>query len=129
MSGSDGPGGEPALRVDTDIDVSVAGHPVEVASTGDRVFVDVSSLTAARAAAAGADRTRLGALARALSAVGVTVEFRVAGRPVAVLGDAARPGVLAELLGVAPAEIRASGALSVFWQEVMALTGGRIGSW
>lgn len=129
VSGSDGPTGGPALRIDTDLSVTVAGHPVSVASTGDRVFVDTPSLTAARTVAAGANRARLRELSRALSVVGVTAEFRVAGRSVLVLGDAAQPGVLAERLGVAPAEVRASSALAVFWREVLALVRGPGASW
>ncbi|ESP87951.1 hypothetical protein [Candidatus Halobonum tyrrellensis] len=103
-------GARAPLRVETDLDVSVDGTPVEVASTGDRLFVEVPTVVAgvrlARTGLAGVD-DRLDAL---LETTALTVEVRVRGTTVAVLGADARPGALSRRLGVAPVEARVGGA-------------------
>jgi hypothetical protein len=109
------------LAVHTDLDVTVAGRPVGVASTGDRLFLDFPSLRTARAAARAGGAERLREAASALAAADLTAEVRVRDRSVLVLGADARPGLLSREAGIAPAEFRLGGALGALGREVAAL--------
>lgn len=100
------------LAVYTDLDVTLDGQPVQVASTGDRLFVEFPSVrTALTALRAGipTDDDRVDAL---LHTTALTIEVRVHEATVVVLGAAARPGVLSRAASVAPAELRLGGALA-----------------
>jgi len=97
------------LRLDTDLTVSVDGATADVRSTGDRLFVEFDSLSDARLMADARPAGLVDRLPTALGAAELTVEARVRGRTVAVSGSGAAPGVVSELLGIAPAEIRLGG--------------------
>jgi hypothetical protein len=94
-----------------DLTLTVGDLRLPVASTGERLFVEVPTVRAALRLArlASADAERPAAL---LTATGLTAELRVRGRTVAVLGGDARPGPLSRTLGVAPAVVRAGGCLT-----------------
>lgn len=109
------------LVVETDLDVSVAGRPVDVESTGDRLLVGFPTLETARIAARAGGPSRIRAAANTLAATGLTAELRVRDRPVLVVGDAASPGVLSRRFDIAPAEFRLGGALGVLGRELGAL--------
>jgi hypothetical protein len=118
---SESSGAQTPLAVDVDLDVAVDGWPVSVRSATERVFVDLPTLRAAAAAFGSAPRGRLPRLDAALRAADLTVEVRVRGYPVGVLGADARSGVLARQAGVAPAEIRVGGALAAVGRTAVAV--------
>lgn len=97
------------LRVDADLTVAVDGAEADVRSTGDRLFVEFRSLSDARAVAEARPEAVVDRLPGALRAVALTVEVRIRGRTVLVSGRGASPGVLSELLDVAPDEVRLAG--------------------
>lgn len=99
-----------SLHVDADLTVSVGDAEAEVRSTGDRLFVEFDSLSAARAMADARPEDVVDRLPMALRAVDLTVEARVRGRTVLVSGQDAAPGALSEIIGIAPDEIRLAGA-------------------
>jgi hypothetical protein len=108
--------------VSTDLTVTVDGAAVEVRSTGDRLFVEVPSLSTARTLLqSGPDD--VGPLSTVLSVTDLTTEVRVREATVAVVGTDARPGVLSAELGVAPAEFRLGGALAAAGREALATLG------
>jgi hypothetical protein len=109
------------LTVETDIDVSVAGRPVDVDSTGDRLLVAFPTLETARIAARAGGSSRIRAAADTLATADLTVEIRVRDRTVLVVGAAARPGFLSRQLDLTPAEFRLGGALGVLGRELGAL--------
>ncbi|SEV89168.1 hypothetical protein [Halobacterium jilantaiense] len=109
------------LAVETDLDVTVAGRPVDVESTGDRVFVEFPTLETARIAARSGGVDRIRAAAATLDAAGLTAELRVRDRTVLVVGAGARSGVLSRRLDLAPAEFRLGGALGALGRELAAL--------
>lgn len=94
-----------------DLTLTVDGVALDVRSTGDRVFVEAESVRDAIRVARGLPDGDATGPAALLTATDLTTEFRVRGRTVAVLGAAARPGLLSKRLGVAPAEIRLAGAV------------------
>jgi hypothetical protein len=107
------------LSVYTDLDVTLDGRPVQVASTGDRLFVELPSVRAAvRAFRSGApvDDPRISALLRTSN---LTVEVRVRGATVLVLGADAHPGALSDRIGVAPAEVRLGGIVAALGREAI----------
>jgi hypothetical protein len=90
----------PGLDVTAELSVSVDGTAVDVESYTDRLLVDVDSVCAiARLAAATGGRSRIRRTSRLLAAADLTAELRVAGRPIALLGADAVPGVLGRRLG------------------------------
>jgi len=99
----------PLTVTTTDLTLSVDGVDLEVRSTGDRLFVEASTvrdaLRVARSLPRGGDARGPSAL---LTATDLTTEIRVRGRTVAVVGADARPGLISRKLGVAPAEVRLS---------------------
>ena len=109
-----------------DLTLAVGGVEFDVRSTGERVFVEADSvrdaIRLARTLPADGDATGLAAL---LTLTDLTTEFRVRGRTVIVLGAAARPGLLSERLGVAPAEVRLAGVVGAAGGGISAV-GGRI---
>ena len=102
----------PLAITTTDLALTVDGVPLDVRSTGDRLFIEASTvrdaIRVARNLPAAANAEGPAAL---LVATDLTAEFRVRGRTVAVVGADARPGVLSRELGVAPAELRLAGLL------------------
>lgn len=114
--------GEPRLPicVTTDLDVTLDGQPVQVASTGDRLFVDLPSVRAARQALRAGHPARDPRLDSVLHATALTVEVRVRGTTVAVLGAAARPGAISRGVGVAPAELRLGGVVAAVGRGALA---------
>lgn len=120
---ADGEGTPPApLSVETDLTLTVEGREASVRSTGDRLFVEFGSLADALGALGASDATdpRLARIDRVLETTDLTVEVRVRDRTVAVLGAAARPGVVSRRLGVAPVELRLGGALGAVGRELSA---------
>lgn len=115
------------LSVETDLDVSLDGQPIQVTSTGERLFVELPSVLAGiRALRSGAPvyDPRLGGLLRTSD---LTVEVRVRGATVLVVGADASPGALSERVGAAPAEVRLGGVLAALGREAVvdARTGRR----
>jgi hypothetical protein len=96
------------LSVETNLTLSVDGTPVELRSTGDRLFVDVPTLATAvkllRTQSVVRER-----LTETLRVSDLTVEIRVRGATVAVAGARARPGVLSREFGTDPVELRLGG--------------------
>lgn len=112
--------GTPPLRVETDLAVSLDGTPIDVRSTGDRLFVEFPTLVSAVRGLRGLparDRTRLH---EALTRADVGLEVRVRHRTLAALGADARPGILMRTLGVGPIELRLGSLLSAVRAEFSA---------
>jgi hypothetical protein len=108
------------LSVATDLTLTIDGTDARVTSTGERVFVEFASVADAVRAfrASGASEARTNRLATLLRTTDLTVEVRVHGRTVAVVGTDARPGVVSQRLGVAPAEVRLGGGLGAVGREL-----------
>ncbi len=104
-----------------DLTLVVDDVELDVRSTGDRVFLEASTvreaIQAARSLPEGSDAT---GPTRLLLATDLTAEVRVRGRTVAVLGAAARPGPLARWLGIFPAEVRLGGVVGAGWSGLSA---------
>lgn len=119
MNGTDLPA--PLSITTDDLTLTVDGVRMDVRSTGDRVFVEVPSVRGAvrvvRNLPVEADAT---GPTRFLVGADLTTEFRVRGRTVAVLGATARPGPIARVLGVSPAEIRLAGLVGAGWSGLSA---------
>lgn len=116
-------GGPPPLSVATDLSLRINGADAAVESTGERLLVDFGSTADAFRASRHQPnwaRNRLGAV---LTETDLTVEIRVRGRPVAVLGVDARPGVLSRQIGVHPAEVRLGGLLGGLGGDLSAALG------
>jgi hypothetical protein len=104
-----------------DLTVAIDGAEFDVRSTGDRLFVEVPTVRAAvRLARSLASETDTTGPTRLLVATDLSVEVRVRGRTVAVLGATARPGPVARWLAVAPAEPRVAGVLGAGWDGLSA---------
>jgi hypothetical protein len=105
--------------VAADLRLSVNGAEATVRSTGERLFVEFPSLSAALRALRGLP-DRENELAALLRTTDLTVEVRVRDRTVAVVGAEARPGVLSRRLGVDPVEARVGGVLGAVGREIAA---------
>jgi len=104
-----------------DLTVAIDGAEFDVRSTGDRLFVEVPTVRAAvRLARSLASETDTTGPTRLLVATDLSVEVRVRGRTVAVLGATARPGPVARWLAVTPAEPRVAGVLGAGWDGLSA---------
>ncbi|SFR69389.1 hypothetical protein SAMN04487947_3609 [Halogeometricum rufum] len=114
------------LTVQTDLTLSVDGRPVDVSSTGERLFVEFPSLSAAVRAFARSPPTARRRLHELLTTTDLTVELRVRDRTVALVGAEARPGGLSKRAGVAPVELRVGGVFGAVGQELSA-AGRRLG--
>jgi hypothetical protein len=108
------------LSVESDLSVAINGGQAEVESTGRRLLVRFRSLPDAMRAARGKP-SDAGSLQALLVATDLTVEVRARDHTVAVAGADARPGAVSRLLGVAPVEVRISGALGALGAEAAAL--------
>ncbi len=108
------------LSVSTDLTLSIDGVDATVTSTGERVFVEFASVPDAVRAlrASGVSSARTTRLDALLHTTDLTVELRVHGRTVAVVGTDARPGALSRQLGVVPAELRLGGGVGAVGREL-----------
>jgi len=115
------------LSVAADLRLAVDGAELSVrASGGNRLFVDFPGLRTAVAAARSlaGERDRLDDADATLRTTELTVEVRVRGSTVAVLGRAADPGGLSRRLGLHPLELRIGGGLSALGRELTAALSG-----
>ncbi|MFT4923594.1 MAG: hypothetical protein ACI8XM_002822 [Haloarculaceae archaeon] len=108
------------LSVETDLELSIDGIRPDVGSTGDRLFVDFPSLSAAETAMRGLPQGSVGELTELLAATDLTVEVRSRGRTVTAIGADATPGPLSQRLGFAPAQVRVAGIVAAVGQEFAA---------
>jgi hypothetical protein len=105
------------LEVFADLELEVDGAPIDISATGDRIVVDLPSLRAGRRLLdakplKGAARARAGRRVQdALDLAGLTLEVRLRGDRIAVLGDGAQPGRLGALLGLGEVELRPAASL------------------
>lgn len=107
------------LSVETDLSLSVDGTEIDVRSTGERLFLELPSVSVAlQLLEDGEEFTDQ--LSTVLQFTDLTVEIRVREATVAVVGSGARAGILSRELGVAPAEARVGGAVSAAGREVIA---------
>lgn len=104
------------LDIVGEVQAIIAEETVQITASTDTITVDVPSVRVVLLAlrSLGRRKQRSNRISRADAALQATwqsVRFRIAGSTVAMLGFAARPGILSRLLGVAPLEIRLSGLL------------------
>ena len=113
------------LSVHTEnLTLTVAGVEAAVRSTGDRLFVEVDTVRdGVRLARALGTDVESWVPTRALVGADLTVEVRVRGRTVFVLGAGAKPGVTSRLFDVSSAEIRPLGILAALSDGGRALRG------
>jgi uncharacterized Zn-binding protein involved in type VI secretion len=100
----------PSLAVDADLTVTVDGHTATVTGYEDLVALDLPSLPATLALWRDLPTETMDAAA-VLASVGLTVEIRVRGVPLARVGDTAVPSTAAKVLGLGPVELVPDGAL------------------
>ncbi|MWV65179.1 peptide ABC transporter ATP-binding protein [Halorubrum sp. JWXQ-INN 858] len=113
--------GSPLAVVTEDLTLTVDGVPMAVRSTGERLFVEVPTVRAAvEVARELPDSAGLVGPDRLLRTADLTLEFRVRGRTVALIGAAARPGRLARRIGAFPAEVRLAGLIGAGGDGVLA---------
>lgn len=99
------------LEVLADLQLAVDGEDIAIRGNGDRVVVDLPSLRAGRRLlttgplAMGGHRRRTEQLHDGLRQVGIGVEVRLQGEPVAQIGAGAQPGAWARLLNLGAIEI------------------------
>jgi hypothetical protein len=104
--------------VAADLTVEIEGARAEVRSTGERLFVEFSTLPEALRALRGLPEDGSDRLADLLRTTDLTVEVRVRDRTVAVVGARASPGVVSRGLGVDPVEARVGGLLGAVGREL-----------
>ena len=108
------------LSVATDLTLTVNGAQAAVRSTGERLFVEFSSLSDALRALGGVPGGEADRLTDLLRTTDLTVEVRVRDRTVAVAGTEAHPGTVSRRLGVDPIEARLGGVLGAVGREIAA---------
>ncbi|MEF8780423.1 MAG: peptide ABC transporter ATP-binding protein [Haloferacaceae archaeon] len=108
------------ITVETDLELTIDGARADVRSTGDRLFVEFPSLSAAARGLRGVPRTRTGEAAALLTATGLTVEIRARGRTILAIGADAPAGPLSQWVGTAPAQVRAAGLAGAAGREIAA---------
>jgi hypothetical protein len=108
------------LSVSTDLTLAIDDTEARVTSTGERLFVEFASVPDAVRAfrASGASTSRTTRLDALLHTTDLTVEVRVRGRTVAVVGAEAHPGLVSRQVGAAPAEVRLGGGLGAVGREL-----------
>ena len=105
------------LEVFAELELEVDGAPIDISATGDRIVVDLPSLRAGRRLLhaeplRGAARARAGRRVQdALDLAGLTLEVRLRGDRIAVVGDGAEPGRLGAFLGLGEVELRPAASL------------------
>ena len=105
------------------IPLEIVGE-VLITANSDTIAVDIPNLRVGLLALRGVGRgkQRSETISRAnvvLQLTALSVQFRMAGGTVAILGSAARPGAVSRVLGLAPLDIRLSGLFSLLrslWQ-------------
>lgn len=106
------------LAVDADLTVAVDDTSATVTSTGDRLFVEFPSLSAAVATLDRVSSEERRAFHDALLLTDLGLEVRVGRRTVGLIGAGARPGLASSVLGLAPVEVRPSGVLAAVGQRL-----------
>ncbi len=107
------------LEIVGEVHAAVADETVLITASSDTITVDFPSLRVGLLALRGVGRRkqRSETISRAsvvLRLTALSVQFRLAGGTVAILGSAARPGTVSRFLGLAPLEIKLlSGLLSL----------------
>jgi len=105
------------LELLADLQLAVDGEDIDVQARGKRIVVDLPSLRAGRRILeaeplSGGGRGRAARQAQeALQVAGFTLEVRLKGAPVAVVGAGASPGQLARLLRLDGVELRPASTL------------------
>jgi hypothetical protein len=97
--------------------VEAGPHALRVEARGATIEVELPNIKAGwelwRQFANGRQRRRtLGGLDQALRSAGLTVRVMAAGILVGILGAEARPGLVSQILGVAPVELKLGGVLA-----------------
>jgi hypothetical protein len=112
------------LEIVGEVHAAVADETVLITASSGTITVDIPSLRVGLLALRGVGRRkqRSETISRAnvvLQLTALSVQFRMAGGTVAILGSAVRPGWVSRFLGLAPLEIRLSGMFSLLkslWQ-------------
>ena len=112
------------LEIVGEVHAAVADETVLITASSDTITVDIPSLRVGLLALRGVGRgkQRSETISRAnvvLQLTALSVQFRMAGGTVAILGSVARPGAVSRVLGLAPLDIRLSGLFSLLrslWQ-------------
>jgi len=121
------------LEVLADLQLTVDGEDIAIRGNGDRVVIDLPSLRAGRRLlsagplALGGHQRRTEQLHDGLSQVGVGVEVRLRGEPVAQMGAGAQPGALARLLNLGAVEVHPTRPLRAAAQRRPLLAGLVVG--
>lgn len=106
-----------ALNVLADLSLAIDDEDIAIRGEGDRIVVDLPSLSAGRAllqAGPFSQVERRSGLAQAntvLREVGLTIDLRYAGEIVARVGTEARPNAVARLLNLGDVEVRPTQSL------------------
>lgn len=108
------------LSVETDLELTINGARADVRSTGDQLFVEFPSLRVTAHALRGAPPRRVTEITTLLAATDLTVEVRSRGRTVVAIGADAPAGLVSQLLGTAPAQVRVAGLVAAVGQEFAA---------
>jgi hypothetical protein len=108
------------LFVTAELTLQTDGVEAEIRSAGDRLFVEIGSLTdgirlVRRPSGGIEDRIR-----PVLERTALTVEIRIRGRTVAVSGSDSRPGFVSRFVNLDPDEIRVGGILAAIGAEISA---------
>jgi hypothetical protein len=105
------------LEIFADLELAVDGEPIDVRADGQRILVDLPSLHAGRRLLdaepfSGTGRGRATRrVQEALQIAGFTLEVRLEGEPIAVIGAEATPGRLARALRLDGVELRPASTL------------------
>lgn len=108
------------LTVETDLELTIDGARAAVHSTGDRLFVEFPTLSAATTALQSLPREGTTEFAALLAETDLTLEVRSRGRTILVMSPDAPPGPLSRWLGAAPGQVRAAGLLAAVGREFAA---------
>lgn len=99
------------LEVLADLQLAVDGENIDIQANGDRIVVDLPSLQAVRRLAEAEPiarrlRKRSDQAQEALDVAGLTLEVRLEGQPIALVGAEAEPSRLGRLLRLDGVELR-----------------------
>ena len=102
------------LEILADLQLAVDGEDIDIQADGERIVVDLPSLRAGRRVLeaepfSGGNRTRATRQVReALQVAGFTLEVRLNGAPMAIVGAGASPGRIGRLFQLEGVEVRAA---------------------
>jgi len=104
------------LEIVADLEVAVDGEPIDVRAAGDRIVVDLPSLRAGRRILdaqplSGTRRRGPRRVQEMLQGAGLTMEVRLEGTTIAVVGAEATPGRLTRTLQLDGVELRPASIL------------------